>query len=535
MPTPGGIYIRDVSGHAALIDSSGSLQVNVIAGLTAGAGVSGNSVNVTSGLVAVTSGVYIASGIPVGISGQTVIANVNTTTNISGQQVYLGSGSNYVTLSGGVIVSGGVNVSGGLTVSGGLAISGGVTISGQPGLVFESGLGGISGAIPVVIMGWDLSGAKWNPISVINSGSNVLSVPVSGAVVSVGNAVNGSQTVSGSVQVSGAVQVSGTVAVISGTITIGSGANAVMSGLAIASGLFLASGIPVGISGQTVSVNVTTNVSGNTVLTVPAWYNAVVTSGFTIKVSGTGFSGANTAGLYIFDYSGITFNAWSAINSGATVPYVFISGTSEAITSGNIFVMSGNITVASGAIVLNSGQTVTAASGVWLASGIIPNISGQAVSISGDSVVPVLGAPTMTSGFGYSGAIGVMDSMYDFSGQKWVPLSSVTSGMNSALEIAPMPASKIRIGLSGTAVQSGLPASSGGTALQSGDLYVITVRNLSGNNTMYVGGSGAFPFSGFGFPIGGGDALTLSITNANLVYVFPATSGQFIQWVGSQF
>ena len=155
------------------------------------------------------------------------------------------------------------------------------------------------------------------------------------------------------------------------------------------------------------------------------------------------------------------------------------------------------------------------------------------MTASGQTVKPVLGAPTLASGFGFSGGVVVTPAMYDFSGQNWVPLSSVTSGSDSSLTVASQTATKIRIGLSGTAVQSGLPSNSGGTSLQSGDLYVLTLRNLSGNNTVYVGGSGAFPFSGFGFPLGGGDGVTLSITNANLVYIFPATSGQFVQWIGS--
>lgn len=463
---------------------------------------SGNSVNVTSGLVAVTSGVYLASGIVVNISGQNVTANVSVTANISGQQVYLGSGSNFVSFSGQpvwisglattasglavstsgasvVVSSGAISVisgeihviSGSITVGSGIGaqmsgvavsmsgnaisaisgavsiMSGTVSVSGfyQAGLVFESGVGKISGAVPTVLLAFDYAASTWNPLSISVSGGNILNV-----------AANVTST---------ALQ-SGEIHIISGSVTLGSGANLVMSGLAVASGLWLASGI-----------NVVTTVS------------------------------------------------------------------TAAITSGEIHVMSGSVTIGSGASAVLSGVSVTLASNVVTVSGnaVVASISGNVISISGDvlnmsgsSVVPSLGAPTMASGFGFSGGIGVVPAMWDFSGANWVPLSSVTSGNNSALTVAQETATKIRIGLSGTAVQSGIPNTSGGTALQSGDLYVITVRNVSGNNDMYIGGSGALPYSGFGFVLCGGDAITMSITNANLVYVYATVSGQFVKWLGSQ-
>lgn len=503
MPSLGAVYVRDISGHAALIDSSGNLNVNVQAGLSVTSSISGQPIVVSSGNINVQSGIWLASGIVVNISGQNVTASVNTTTNVSGQQIYLGSGSNYVTLSGALVsVSGTVLIGNSVVVS---PISGAVSI--MSGNIFVG-----SGTVSL--------GAG------SSAGLSGVAVSNSGAYVNIA---------------------SGSVAALSG-VPIG------VSGqtLSIASGIYIASGISVVASVTVGTVSVT---SGNiAVLSGSITVNSgqVAVSGIFAGLSGIfqsgagGVSGAIPVVPYAWDYSGIKWNPFSVPTSGSNLlnvsvansvtvgGFITISGA-ISVNSGAISVSSGNISVNSGAIVLNSGQTIVAASGVIIASGIVPNISGQAVSISGNAVLPVLGAQPMTSGFGFSGAIGTTPTMYDFSGQKWVPLSSVTSGMNSALEVAQAPASQIRIGLSGTAVQSGLPNSSGGTALQSGDLYVITVRNVSGNADMYVGGSGAKPFSGFGFVLCGGDALTMSITNANLVYVYATTSGQFVKWIGSQF
>lgn len=503
MPSLGAVYIRDISGNSALIDSSGSLRVNVIGGLTAGAGVSGNSVNVTSGLVAITSGAWLASGIVVNISGQNVTTTVNTTTNISGQQVYLGSGSNFVSLSGAL-----VSISGAFITS----------VSGNA-VNFASGAQLNLSGVAVFISG-----------GVSTSGS---AVTVSGQAVSVsGNYVN---------------IASGSIAGFSGTAIGVSGQT-----LSIASGVYIASGISVIAS---VSVSTQSIQSGN----IAVLSGSITVNSGTVAVSGLyqgglalesgigGISGAIPAAIMAYDLSGAKWNPISTSNSGINVLNVFLasgsaslfSGLNVTVNSGGLALVSGDISVLSGLITLGSGGntvgTFIAASGVIVASGIMPNISGQAVSVSGNVIQPMLGAPPMTSGFGFSGAIGAVVGMYDFSGQKWIPMSSNISGQDGALTVAQTAATQIRIGFSGTAVQSGLPNLSGGTALQSGDLYIITVRNVSGNSDMYIGGSGSKPFSGFGFVLCGGDAVTMSITNANLVYVYPTVSGQFVKWIGSQF
>lgn len=78
-----GVYIQSVSGYTALVNSSGALNVN--ASVTATANISGQAVFLGSGSFAPLSGLYV------NISGQGVTATA--TANISGQAVFLGSGS----------------------------------------------------------------------------------------------------------------------------------------------------------------------------------------------------------------------------------------------------------------------------------------------------------------------------------------------------------------------------------------------------------------------------------------------------------
>lgn len=509
MPSLGSIYIRDVSGHSALIDSSGSLQVNVLGGLTAGAGVSGQSVYVASGFISLNSGMWLASGLVVNISGQNVTTTVNTTTNVSGQQVYLGSGSNFVTLSGAVVSVSGNAIASGVFLASGMQVAGTIgVLSGEVHIM--SGIVGVASGIVNVASG--IVGVASGTVNVISGNVAVLS---------------GSITIN-----SGQVAVSGLFAGFSGAQTFLSGAGAVSGAIPVIPFVYDFSGkqwapLVTAISGSTLP---SVWVASGVVTASIASGNVSVASGAISVVSGsvTVNSGTITA----------------SVSSGA----VSITSGAISVVSGEVHVMSGSVALLAGAATIGtvtigsqpitvswSAQTVSVASGAWLASGIVTNISGQPVNISGALVQPSLGNPTMTSGFGFSGAIGVILANYDFSGQAWVPLNTISSGAGAGLEVGLQAATKIRIGTSGTAIQSGVPSLSGGVALQSGDLYVITLRNLSGNNEMYVGGSGAYPFSGVGFPLGGGDAVTLSVTNANLVSVFAVTSGQRIGWIGSQY
>lgn len=499
MPSFGSVYLRDVSGHSVAIDASGFLYVNVNGTLSVG------SVNV-SGQAVATSGQTIAfaptySGAAALLSGLQVVTTVNSTTNISGNVVNLSSGVNLVQ------IASGFNQ---VTISGGNAFLSGLVagVSGQTVTVASGAVPNISGQT-VTVSGNTvsmMSGAWLASGIVVNiSGQNVVTSVNVGAI----NITSGNIFVtSGNVTLTTASQanISGTAVVISGlpSPTTLSGTALGVSGqtVSVSSGVWLASGITVLISGQPVTVAVTTNVSGNVVYTA---------SGFNLVQFQSGFNNVTVSG----------FQQLSGIPVG-------VSGQSITIVSGSSLLVSG------GGVVLNSGT--------WLASGIQPNISGQAVSVSGDSVTPVRGNPTMCSGFGFSGALIAAMAMYDASGANWVPLSATISGSNNNLQVSTTPATKIFVGFSGTVVQSGMTSNSGGDPLvgKSGSpiattVFQVTVRNLSGNNTVYLGGSGARPYSGFGFPLYGGDGLTQQITDASLVYVFATTSGQFLQWIGSQY
>jgi hypothetical protein len=515
MPAQGAIYIRDISGHTAQVDSSGSLQVTVTAGLTAGTGVSGQPVNVTSGLVALASGAWLASGIVVNISGQSVTTSVSVgALSVSGNVVYTTSGFNLVQMQSGFNA---------VTVSGFGAMSGvAVSTSGNVHTISSGAISVVSGSVTV------------------NSGAIQL---LSGAQV-----VGGVGVVSGAISItSGAVSVtSGSITINSGTVAVSglfggfSGAQKFLSGASAVSGAIPVIPFLYDYSGAQWAP-FTTTISGSTGLEV------YVSSGIITTSVASGAVSVSSGAISIVSGS-VTVNSGTitaSVSSGA----VSITSGAISIVSGSITVNSGTITLgsgagavmsgiavfqASGAICLISGQTIAQSSGAWMASGIVPNISGQAVSMSGNALLVNQGAPTMASGFGFSGGVVTVNAIYDLSGQNWIPTVSLASGVGAPQGIGITPATKVRIGMSGVAIQSGIPSLSGGVALQSGDLYVLTLRNLSGNAEMYVGGSGAYPYSGVGFPIGGGDAVTLSVSNANLVSVFAVLSVQRIGWIGSQ-
>jgi hypothetical protein len=76
---------------------------------------------------------------------------------------------------------------------------------------------------------------------------------------------------------------------------------------------------------------------------------------------------------------------------------------------------------------------------------------------------------------------------------------------------------------------------SGGTVLLSGDCYRATIRSLpSQSGAMFVGSSTEPPFSGTGFYLATGEALTIDITNLASIRVFASLSGEKISYCGTQ-
>ena len=71
---------------------------------------------------------------------------------------------------------------------------------------------------------------------------------------------------------------------------------------------------------------------------------------------------------------------------------------------------------------------------------------------------------------------------------------------------------------------------SGGTQLSSGPIIQSTVKNISGNSTMWVGPSGIN--SGMGYILLVNDTTPeLRVNNLNNIFVFAETSGQYVSFI----
>jgi hypothetical protein len=248
------------------------------------------------------------------------------------------------------------------------------------------------------------------------------------------------------------------------------------------------SGQVVLISGQTVVASVTTNISGQTVYLVsgqaPVFnYGFIDASGqwTQLRVTQSGQTISGIPHKFVVTFSG------DSIIGSVSGNMVSVSGQAIRV-SGNMVSVSGQAVTVSGNVVLVSGQLV-AVSGL-----VATSVSGNMVTISGQ-VVTVSGNVVNTSG----------QINYDF---------------GTTLRTT-----------SGTIVTS----LSGGTELGSGIVLNVTVRNLSGNNVMYVGGAsgtGHEPFSGKGMLLFGNESQTFEIDNFNKVRLFANTSGQRVRCIG---
>jgi hypothetical protein len=84
-----------------------------------------------------------------------------------------------------------------------------------------------------------------------------------------------------------------------------------------------------------------------------------------------------------------------------------------------------------------------------------------------------------------------------------------------------------------------ITGASGGTQLQAPgsvntNAVSAVIRNNSGNAPMYVGSITTPPFSGKGFLLGGGDGLTLNVSDITIIRVASTTSGQRLSYIWSQ-
>jgi len=237
---------------------------------------------------------------------------------------------------------------------------------------------------------------------------------------------------------------------------------------------------------------------------------------------------------------------------------IHVMSGSMIVESGNITVDSGlNVVVESGVGVLISGQHVHVESGdnidtyihgyyhdsgdwrplavdasgqidiaVEVSSGLHVNISGTPVTISGDHVYVESGV-YLASGLYVASGVGVLVDATDTSGQV------VHIGCSDTIRTADF----VRV-IGGS---SGYIGGSGGVSICasgrwcSGLVHTVTVKNMDGNEDMFIGGSECKPYSGHGYVLGGNETHTFDICNPCLVYVAAVLSGEMITWIGTDY
>ena len=308
------------------------------------------------------------------------------------------------------------------------------------------------------------------------------------------------------------------------------------SGLPIETSLFGTDRfLKVTISGQPTAatlslsgVSLASNVSGNVVY-LTSGQNPVQNSGQVVYLA-SGFN--EIAGSFTANVSGqpvrISGDTVIALISGQTVianvvtnisgqVVYFASGQNPVQNSGQVlYLVSGqNQVQMSGQLVAVSGLVATSISGnIVNTSGQVSIISGQPVLISGQLVAVSGLIATSVSG-----------NMVSVSGQ---PANVSGNVVNTSGNVNYDFGTIIRT-TSGTIVTS----LSGGTELGSGVVINLTVRNISGNAPMYIGGTGSeAPFSGKGMILFGNESQTFDIDNFNKIRLFANTSGQRARVIG---
>jgi hypothetical protein len=509
------------------------------------------------------------SGQPVLISGQTVIANIQSTTNISGQVVYLVNDgvNNVVQISGQTLVIPFTSVSGNVVrISGSM-----VSISGQPV--------SISGNVVVASVTTNISGQT---VYLTNDGTNNLV----GIIDTNGNSIEVASHLSGDTYFDGST------GSFKGLITaaIGYGYDTVTEGFKRLRVTSSGDGFKliVSISGQPVTASVQagpTNISGQVVYLVnDGLNNAVQVSGQTLVIPFTSISGnavrisgsmvstsgqpSNVSGSTVSVSGSIAVNNFPTFTlvSGQTVytindglnnvvkvsgetlviPFTSVSGNAVRISgsmvsvSGQAISVSGNIIAISGLVRLDPGF-VHISGEVVRVSGSMVSVSGQAVSVSGN-MVSVSGQPANVSGSTVSvsgivgvnslpvisvsgNAISVSGNMVNVSGQA-ARISGETVSVSGIVQQRIPTAMRTRALLQCTSL-------SGGTQLLSGDVKIATLINAGTSGTvMYIGSTTDPPFSGKGIILAAGNGYTLEIDNFNRLWSFAATSGQFLSYGG---
>lgn len=208
--------------------------------------------------------------------------------------------------------------------------------------------------------------------------------------------------------------------------------------------------------------------------------------------------GVNASGHVLTDVEvDVSSGLFVVVQSGVQV--VGASQISGAVQISGIVGVSGRVSILSGLVCVASGE-VHIMSGVTSVSGNVVSISGEIrAHISGDHVF-------VESGVYLASGVGVLIQ---------IPQSiSINAPSNPQV----------------------IGSTSGGDILTSGNINLIIVKSRTTNSgDLYVGGhtAGHMPYSGRGFLLEPGEAMTINIQEMGYVHVFAEVSGDLATYLGT--
>ena len=468
-------------------------------------------------------GVYLAGNAanqPTSLASGTSITAAN---NISGQVIYLVSGHNEVQGTFTAQVSGQpVRISGetvialisGQTVVGNFAanVSGQVIFIGEPGgsdvaavnALMADNMSNSDDALVTRsnLVGYDGLDGDWKRLRITSSGQGISGIPHRLVVAFSGDVVQMSgqyvQLADGSTPANIITTFTDTFSNTDNGLTVdgrnmgydqvtdqwkrlrvlasGQGMSGILHRLAVA-----ISGDPVSISGQVV------NISGSRIQIAGSGDAGSFAAVYTTSIANDPIN--NDRGLFT-----VAFNKGYVDSQSGYVSFR-MTASGQGISGVNHKLIVG----LSGDPVSISGQPVSVSGNAVRISGSMVSISGQPVSVSGN-MVSISGQPVTVSG----------------------------NAINTSGNVNYNYGTVIRT-TSGTIATS----LSGGTELGSGITNKFTIRNLSGNAPVYIGGTGSeAPFSGKGMILFGNESQEFEVDNFNRMRVFAVTSGQRVRVIG---
>ena len=178
-------------------------------------------------------------------------------------------------------------------------------------------------------------------------------------------------------------------------------------------------------------------------------------------------------------------------------------------------------------------------------AGGVTEVSGQTViaKISGETIVAKISGETVTVGGSVVAKISGETVIAKVSGET-LDVNIASSGIMVPVDIqgaaidVPVTGGPIIAKVSGetvdivtpTTIQQGYKiVAAAATQLGSGVIKTVTIRNLSGNDVMWVGGSTVN--SGSGYILFANEGISIDIDNLNKVYLYANTSGQYVAWI----